>query len=322
MKKFIYKVALLAALPASFVCSFAAPYPEKPITLIQGFAAGGNSDTIGRIVAQGLSKELGQQVVVEAKTGAGGNIASAAVAKSPADGYTLILMTGGHAVSAAMYTKLAFDPIEDFDWLSLVTRFPFVLATSSESQFKSVPDVLIAAKKSPGQISYSSVGIGSTQHLSGELFQAAAGVQLNHIPYRGGSAPLQDVLGGRVDLMFDSVTVTKTQVEAGKLTALGVTSTARSPHLPNVPAIRESIPNFEVTSWTGIAGPKGLPESVSKRLHSAIVKVLQDPAIVKQLEGTGGVSSPSATPAELKQFVSDQVNKWKKVVRDANIPLQ
>jgi tripartite-type tricarboxylate transporter receptor subunit TctC len=300
----------------------AAPYPEKPITLIQGFAVGGNSDTIARVVGQALAKELGQQVIVEAKTGAGGNLASAQVAKAAPDGYTLILLTGGHAVSAAMYKKLAFDPIESFDWITLVSRFPFVLATRADSPIKSMADLVNTAKSRPGEVSYSSVGIGSTQHLSGELFQAMAGVQLNHIPYKGGAAPLQDVLGGRVDLMFDSVTVTRVQVDAGKLRALGVTSSERAPLLPAVVPIKETVPGFEVTSWTGIAAPKGLPEAVASRLHAAITRVLKDPAVIAQLEATGGVSSPSASAAEMKGYVSNQVQKWKKVVRDANIPEQ
>lgn len=307
------------ALPAAL---WAQTFPEKPITLIQGFGAGGNSDTIARILAPALARELGQPVVVEARPGAGGNLASAHVAKAAPDGHTLVLLTGGHAVSAAMYRKLAFDPIESFEWVSLVTRFPFVLATSAESPYRTLPDVIRAAKAKPGEVSYSSVGIGSTQHLSGELFQSLAGVALNHIPYKGGAAPLQDVLGGRVDLMFDSVTITRAQVEAGKLRALGVTSTERSPFLPGVAPIRETVPGFDVTSWTGLAAPRGTPETVLNRLRSALVQVLREPAIVAQLEGTGGQASPSASGAEMRAFVAAQVGNWKKVVQDANIPQQ
>ena len=312
---------LLASLLA-FGSSLAMAWPDKPITLVQGFAAGGNADTIARIIAEPLGKELGQQVVVEPRTGAGGNIAGTQVARATPDGHTLILQTGGHAVSAAVYKKLAFDPVEDFAWVSMVTRFPFVLATKADSRFKTVADVLAAAKAAPGAISYSSVGIGSTQHLSGELFQAMAGVQLNHIPYKGGSAPLQDVLGGRVDLMFDSVTTTRAQVQGGKLHALAVTAVERAPLLPAVPPLKDSVPGYEVTSWTALAAPKGTPPEVMGRLHAALVKVLKDPAVMKQLEATGGVASPSASGAEMKTFLAGQVDKWKKVVRDANIPQQ
>jgi len=313
---------LLAAILAAPLAAGAAGYPERPITLVHGFSAGGNADVVARIIALPLSKELGQSVIVDAKAGAGGNLASGQVAKAPADGYTLILQTGGHAVSAAMMKKQAFDPLESFDWVSLVTTFPLVLAVNAESRFKSIKDVLAAAKAAPGTLSFSSVGIGSTQHLSGELFQATAGVELIHVPYKGGAAPLQDVLGGRVDLMFDSVTVTRPHIESGKLRGLGVTSAQRAPQLPGVPPMKDSVPGFEVTSWTGVAAPKGLPPAVAQRLHEALVKVLAQPDVVKQLEATGGAASPSTSAAEMKSFVQAQVGKWSKVVKDANIPMQ
>jgi len=313
---------LLAAILAAPLVAQAAGYPERPITLVHGFNAGGNADVVARIIAQPLAKELGQAVLVDPKAGAGGNLASGQVAKAPADGYTLILQTGGHAVSAALMKKLPFDPLESFDWVCVVTRFPLVLAVHAESRFKNIKDVLAAAKAAPGTISFSSVGIGSTQHLSGEMFQAAAGITLIHIPYKGGSAPLQDVLGGRVDLMFDSMTVTRPHIESGKLRGLGVTSTDRAPQLPSVPPMKDSVPGFEATSWTGVAAPRGLPPAVAQRLHEALVKVLAQPDVVKQLEATGGVVSPSASGAEMKTFVQAQVSKWSKVVKDANIPMQ
>jgi tripartite-type tricarboxylate transporter receptor subunit TctC len=318
IRKALFCLSTLVCLPLAVAQGF----PDKPITLVQGFAAGGNADTIARIMAQGLSRELGQAVVVEAKTGAGGNVASAAVARARPDGYTLILLTGGHAVSAAMYKSQSFDPVEDFDWLSMVTRFPFVLATASDSPYKTVADVVRAAKSQPGTVSYSSVGVGSTQHLSGELFQSLAGVQMNHIPYRGGAAPLQDVLTRRVDLMFDSVTVTKAQIDTGKLRALGVTSVEPSPFLPGVTPLRETVKDFDVNSWTALAAPKGLPPAVAQKIHAATLKVLADPAVIKQLEGTGGLASPSASGQEMKQYAQTQIVKWRKVVQEANIPQQ
>ncbi len=311
-----FYVLMLGAVSAQNV------YPDKPISLIQGFGAGGNSDTIARIIAPGLSRELGQQVIVDAKTGAGGNIASAAVAKSPPDGYTLILFTGGHAVSAAVYNKLPFHPVDDFDWISLVTQFPFAVSVSAESKFKSLADVIAAAKGSPDSISYSSVGIGSTQHLSGELFASMAGVKMTHVPYKGGAGPLQDLIGGRVDVMFDSITVTKGQMEAGKLRALGVTSLKPYKLLPGVPPVADTIPGYEVTSWTGLAAPKGTSPEVLKRLHTAILKVLSDPEVIAKLENTGGLVTPSSSSAQMKQYVSNQTAKWRRVVALAGIPKQ
>ena len=242
-----FYVLMLGAVSAQSV------YPDKPISLIQGFGAGGNSDTIARIIAPGLSRELGQQVIVDAKTGAGGNIASAAVAKAPPDGYTLILFTGGHAVSAAVYNKLPFHP---------------------------------------------------------------------HVPYKGGAGPLQDLIGGRVDVMFDSITVTKGQMEAGKLRALGVTSLKPYKLLPGVPPVADTIPGYEVTSWTGLAAPKGTSPEVLKRLHTAILKVLSDPEVIAKLENTGGLVTPSSSSAQMKQYVSNQTAKWRRVVALAGIPKQ
>lgn len=310
---------LVALLP---LAAPALPYPDKAITLVQGFNVGGNADIVARILANALSKELKQQVLVEARTGAGGNVASGQVSKAPADGYTLILLTGGHAVSAAMYKQLPFDPLEGFEWLSLVTKFPFVLAVSPDSPYKSVAAVVAAAKAKPGELSFSSVGIGSTQHLSGELFQSMAGIQLNHIPYRGGSAPLQDVLGGRVDMMFDSVTVTRAHIEAGKLRGLGVTAPQSAPQLPGVPPIQATVPGFEVTSWTGLAAPKGLPPALAQQLRQATVRALADPEVQRQLEATGGTVGASRTGAEMKGFVAGQIAKWKQVVQEAKVPRQ
>ena len=313
---FISKVLLVGSVLAQGV------YPDKPITLIQGFGTGGNSDTIARIIAPGLAKELGQQIIVEAKTGAGGNIASAAVAKSAPDGYTLILLTGGHAVSAAVYSKLAFHPVDDFEWISLVTQFPFAVSVSAESKFKTLADVIAAAKAAPDTISYTSVGIGSTQHLSGELFASMAGVRMTHIPYKGGAGPLQDILGARVDVMFDSITVTKAQMEAGKLRALGVTSLKPYKLLPGVPPVADTIPGYEVTSWTGLAAPKGTSPEIQKRLHTALLKVLADPEVISKLENTGGLVTPLSSGAQMKQYVSGQIAKWRKVLVSANIPQQ
>ena len=321
MTKLIYSLFISQALLVGPVLAQGA-YPDKPITLIQGFGTGGNSDTIARIIAPGLAKELGQQIIVEAKTGAGGNIASAAVAKSAPDGYTLILLTGGHAVSAAVYSKLTFNPVDDFEWISLVTQFPFAVSVSAESKFKTLADVIAAAKAAPDTISYTSVGIGSTQHLSGELFASMAGVRMTHVPYKGGAGPLQDILGGRVDVMFDSITVTKAQMEAGKLRALGVTSLKPYKLLPGVPPVADTIPGYEVTSWTGLAAPKGTSPEIQKRLHTALLKVLADPEVISKLENTGGLVTPSSSGAQMKQYVSGQIAKWRKVLVSANIPQQ
>jgi len=296
-------------------------YPSKPVKIYQGFAVGGNADTIARLVAQGLSEELGQQFLVESRTGAGGNIASDFVAKSAPDGYGLVLLTGGHAVSAAMYKALAFDPQNDFKWLSLVSVFPFVIGTSVDSKIKTIADLIATARNEPDKLSFSSVGVGTTQHLAGELLQATAKIRMLHIPYRGGGAPVQDVITGRVDILFDSVTVSRAQVAGGKLRALGVTSTSRIPQLPDVPAVAETLPGFNVTSWAAIAAPAGLPAEIANRLHAAIARTVARPDVGKRLFDLGGIAT-SSTPEETATHVARAIATWKRVVEQANIPKQ
>jgi tripartite-type tricarboxylate transporter receptor subunit TctC len=311
----------LAIAASGFTAVHAQLYPSKPVKIYQGFAVGGNADTIGRLVAQGLTEELGQPFLVEAKTGAGGNIASDFVAKSAADGYSLVLLTGGHAVSAAMYKTLAFDPLNDFKWLSLVTVFPFVIGTSVDSKIKTIADLIATARSEPDKLSFSSVGIGTTQHLAGELLQSTAKIKMLHIPYRGGGAPVQDVITGRVDILFDSVTVSRAQVAGGKLRALGVTSTTRIPQLPDVPAVAETLPGFNVTSWAAIAAPAGLPAEITDRLHAAIAKTVAKPDVGKRLFDLGGLAT-SSTPEETAKHVAREIETWKRVVDQASIPKQ
>ena len=297
-------------------------WPTKPITLVQGFAAGGNADTIARIVADGLARELGQPVIVEGRTGAGGRLASTLAVNAAPDGHTLILLTGGHAASAAFYEKLPFDSLRDFSWVGLVTTFPFVVATRADSPIKSMPDLIAMARKQPGKISFSSVGLGSTQHLAGELLQSMAKIKLNHIPYRGGTAPLQDVIGGQVDVLFDSVTVARSQVQGGRLRVLGITSKERNPLLPEAEPVATTVPGYEVLSWTALAAPKGLPAPVLDRLANALHKSLAQPALRQRLEATGGVPVTEGSPAATQRFIAGQIDKWQKVVLDAGIERQ
>jgi tripartite-type tricarboxylate transporter receptor subunit TctC len=296
-------------------------YPQRPIQLVHGFGAGGNADTIARIIAAPLAEALGKPVVVEPKTGAGGNIASDYVAKARPEGYALVLLTGGHAVSAGLYRSLPFDPVEDFAMVSTVAFFPFVIAVRQDHAFRSLADLLAAAKAKPGAVSYSSVGIGSTQHLTGELLASMAGVEMTHVPYRGGMAPLTDLLSGQIDVMVDSLTVTAPQIEAGKIRGLGATSPARWPSLPDVPAAAETVPGFDVRSWVGIATTRGTPPAVVERLNREIRAVLALPQVKGRLE-TMGNEVRGGTPEEMRIHVTAEVAKWRQVIRTANVPLQ
>ena len=296
-------------------------YPARPITLTHGFAAGGNGDVVSRIVGDALSRHLGQPVVVEPRPGAGGNTASLRLTQAPPDGYTLISLVGGHAVSAAIYKSLPFDPIESFQFISVYGYQAFIVAVRKDNPIKTLPDLIAAAKANPGKLTYSSVGVGSTQHLAGELFCAMAGIQMTHVPYRGGSGPMTDLLGGSIDLNVDTITVIEPQVRAGKVTALGVTSAKKWWSLPDITPISATVPGYDVQTWLGLAAPKGTPPDIVAKLNAATRAGLADKETVERLNKIGLDVHPS-TPDEMKTMVAEQIAKWKKVVADSHIPQQ
>jgi tripartite-type tricarboxylate transporter receptor subunit TctC len=310
--------AILAAPLALATPALAQSWPERPIQLVQGFAAGGNADTIARVIAAPLSAALGRPVVVEGRTGAGGNIASEVVARARPDGHTLILLTGGHAASAAIYRSLRFDPVRDFAFISTVSVFPFVVATAIDSGIADLAGLVARAKAAPGQVTFSSVGVGSTQHLTGELIAQQTGIQLSHVPYRGGTQPLADLISRRIDLMVDSVTVTGAAIRAGTIRALGVTSREPWPGLPAEPVAR-AIPGFEVLSWVGLAAPAGTPDPIVARLQSELARILEAPEVRGALANLGS-EARSSTPGAMRDFVAGQIATWQKVVAEAGIP--
>jgi tripartite-type tricarboxylate transporter receptor subunit TctC len=307
---------LLATLPAQ-----AQGWPERPITLIQGFGAGGNADTIARLIATPLSEALGRPVVVEARTGAGGNIASEAVARAQPDGHTLILLTGGHTASAALYRALRFDPVADFAFISTVAVFPFVVATRADGPIQNLAGLIEQARRDPGGVTFSSVGVGSTQHLAGELLAQTAGVRMTHVPYRGGTQPLTDLLSGRIDLMVDSITVTGGGIRAGTVRALGITSREAWPLLDAAPTVAATLPGFEVLSWVGLAAPARTPQPIVDRLHAEVSRILASAEMQERLARVGTLARAS-TPAEMRAMVTAQVAQWQRVVEAAGIERQ
>ena len=307
---------LLATLPAQ-----AQGWPERPITLIQGFGAGGNADTIARLIATPLSEALGRPVVVEARTGAGGNIASEAVARAQPDGHTLILLTGGHTASAALYRALRFDPVADFAFISTVAIFPFVVATRADGPIQNLAGLIEQARRDPGGVTFSSVGVGSTQHLAGELLAQTAGVRMTHVPYRGGTQPLTDLLSGRIDLMVDSITVTGGGIRAGTVRALGITSREAWPLLDTAPSVAATLPGFEVLSWVGLAAPARTPQPIVDRLHAEVSRILGSAEMQERLARVGTLARAS-TPAEMRAMVTAQVAQWQRVVEAAGIERQ
>jgi tripartite-type tricarboxylate transporter receptor subunit TctC len=296
-------------------------YPSRQVLLTHGFAAGGNGDVVSRIVAEALSPRLGQPVIVEARPGAGGNTASARLAKAEPDGYTLISLTGGHAVSAAIYKSLPFDPLDDFQMVSVYGYQAFMIAVRKDSPIASMADLIAAAKSAPGKLTYSSVGVGSTQHLAGALLCAMAGVEMTHVPYRGGTAPMTDLLGGQIDLSVDTITVIEPQVRSGNVRALGVTSAAKWWSLPDIVPVAETVPGYDVQTWLGLAAPKGTPAPVVQRLNAAMRLGLADAQVEARLRKIG-MDVRASSPEEMRALVGAQIAKWKKVVADAKIPQQ
>ena len=296
-------------------------WPEFPVTIYQGFGPGGNGDILARLFATSLAASLGRAVVVEGKTGSGGNLASDIVAKSRNDGHSLIMLTGGHTAGAALYKRLPFDPVRDFSFIGSFVTFPFVFVTAANSPFQNLAQVIAEAKAKPGTLTYGTSGIGTTQHLTGELLSEAAGIELTHIPYRGGSAPLADVLAGRVDFYLDTVTTTGAGIRDGNLRAIGITSKERWPLLPDVATISSVVPGFEVSSWAGLAAPAGLADTIVSRLSGELHKSMEDEAVKARMATLGAIPKRD-TPDGFRDFVSNQIATWSRVVERARIERQ
>lgn len=316
----------LAAAALSLIClapSIAAAqnYPNRPIRLLHGFAAGGAADTMARIVSDGLSKRLGQPVIVEAKPGAGGNLAADAIAKAAPDGYTIGLVTGAHAISGALYKQLAYNPTDSFEMLSTMVYYALVIAVRADHPAKSLADLIATAKAKPNELSYGSVGFGSTHHLAGELLNITAGTRMVHVPYRGDSLTVTSLLAGDVPVIVGTTVLLASQIEGGTIRGLAVTSPARTKLLPNVPSVQEAgIKEFDVRTWAGLVAPKGTPPEIVKRLHAEIQSMLADPATKTALETATGGDVRSSTPEEMRALINAETAKWTKVINDAGIP--
>ncbi|MDX3906676.1 MAG: tripartite tricarboxylate transporter substrate-binding protein [Pigmentiphaga sp.] len=296
---------LLAAVPASPVLADPA-YPAKPIKLLVGFAAGGGSDVVARLVAKPLGERLGQAVIVENRAGDGGNIASAQVAKSEPDGYTLVLMTSGHGTNAAMRKDLPFDPIKSFSWISTVTTYPLTLAVAPASPIRSFGDFIQRIKAEPGRYTYTSVGVGTAMHLVGEWIMAESGGSALHVPFKGGAGPMTELLAGRVDVMIDTMTNTAPLFKSDRVRLLATTAPRGVQALPGVPSVADTLPAVVFESWLGIAAPAGTPAAVVGRLNRELRAVLEMPAIRQQLVDWGGspqASGPDAFQARVEQDI-------------------
>ncbi len=297
-------------------------WPERAIKIYQGFAPGGNADAIARAIGVEMGKALGQPIVVEAQAGAGGTIASTTVARARPDGYTLLLATGGHAVAGALYNTLAYKTVADFDMVSTITYFPFLLVVPANSKYQNFREVAAAAQAAPGTLAYGTAGIGSTHHLAGELLVSMARAPMLHVPYRGDAASLTALLAGDVPFIVAPPTAVMANIKAGKLRAIATTGPQRWPGLPDTPTVAEQgVPGYDVRSWAGLMAPAGTPRAVIERLNAETLRALQVPAVRQRLEDMGG-EARSSTPEEMKAMVAREVDKWTQVVAEARIPKQ
>jgi len=310
----------LVALALAFIAALAQAqsYPAKPVRLIIPFPPGGSNDVVGRVIATQLSERLGQSVVVDNRGGGGGTIGMNAAAKSPADGYTIVLgQTSNLAINPTLYSKLPYDPVKDLAPVSLVASAPLVIVVAADSPYKTLADVVAAARSKPLALNYATSGNGTVAHLATELFQRTAGVQLTHVPYKGAAQGATDLIGGQVQLYVSSVPTLIGHIKNGKMRALAVTSAKRADDLPQVPTIAESgYKGFDAVTWFGIAGPAKLPAEVVARLNTEINKALKTPDLLKKLSDQGADVAGS-TPEQFAKLIRDDIARWGKIVKES-----
>jgi tripartite-type tricarboxylate transporter receptor subunit TctC len=314
-------ISSLLFMPILFATNVVAQeWPNKPIRWIVPFPPGGAMDVMARALAEKSSKSLGQAVVIENKPGAGGNIGADFVARSDADGYTMMITSIGMATNKYLYPKLSYDPVKDFSPVSLIAIVPNVLVTNAtQPNVKTVSDVIANAKAQPGKLTYASAGNGSSIHLAGEVFTSMAKIDMQHIPYKGSNPAVTDLLGGQVNYMFDSITSAKPHIDSGKLRPIGITTSKRSKALPNVPTIAESgLPGYEVTPWFAVFVPAATPKPIVNKLNAALLDALKSPEIKAKFDGIGA-EPLGTTPDELANYLNKEIERWGKVISTNNI---
>ena len=313
----------LAGITAAFAASpqavRAETYPARPVRIVVGYSAGGGADIAARLIGQWLSERLAQQFVVENRTGAATNIATESVVRSPPDGYTLLLLNSSNTINATLYDRLNFDFIRDIAPISGLATFCFIMEVNPSVPTKTLPEFIAYAKANPGKINMASAGSGSTHHVVGELFKMMAGVEMVHVPYRGSSPALTDLLAGQVQVMFDATPSSLPHIRAGKLRPLAVTTATRLEALPDVPTVGDFVPGYEASSWLGFGAPKNTPAAVVDRLNKEINLAISDSAIKARLVDLGGLVLPLSSPAEFGKFLASDTEKWARVIRTANI---
>jgi len=317
-RKFLHLAAGAAALPAVSRIARAQAYPTRPVRIIVGFAAGGAADITARLMGQWLSERLGQPFIVENRPGAATNIAAEAVVKSAPDGYTLLLFGSSSTINATLYHKLPFNLVRDIAPVAGTNRVPFVMEVNPSVPAKSVPEFIAYAKANPGKLTMASGGTGSATHVSGELFKMMTGVDMLHVPYRGGAPALTDLIGGQMHIMFDAMTSSIEYIRAGKLRALAVTTATRSEALPELPTVSDFVRGYETSNVGGFGAPKNTPTEIIDRLNKEINAALADPKIKARLADLGAVPMPMSA-ADFGKLIAEETEKWGKVIRALNI---
>lgn len=313
----IYGMAALLLTAVSAL--HAQTYPAKPVRIVVGFAAGGPTDVTARQLSQKLTEKLGQPVIVEPRTGAGGNIAAEFVAKSPPDGYTLLLPAFAQAVNPSLYANLPFDTEKDFVPIALLTTSANLLAVHPSLPVRNVRELIVLAKAKPGELTYGSAGVASASHLAGELLNSMAGIKLAHIPYKGAAPASIDLVGGHISAAFPSISLALPHAKAGRLRLLGVAGLKRAESLPDLPTIAEAgVPGFEVLSWYGLLAPAGTPADIIVRLNQEVTRGLNEADSLERIRAVGAEPMKS-TPAEFNTFLKNEIAKWAKVIRTANV---
>ena len=321
-RKFFHLVAGAAALPAVARIARAQAYPTRPVRIVVGFPAGGGGDIVARLLGQWLSERLGQPFVIENRPGASSNIGTETVVRAPPDGYTLLMVIlPPNAINGMLYDNLNFNFIRDIATVANVMSVPQVLDVNPSVPAKTVPEFIAYAKANPGKLNMGSGGIGTSQHLAGELFKTMAGVNLVHVPYRGGAPAIADLLGGQVQVMFDNISESLEYIRAGTLRPLAVTTATRLPALPDLPTVGEFVPGFEASGWNGVGAPRNTPIEIIDKLNREINHALADPKLKARLADLGGTVLPGS-PADFGKLIPDETEKWGKVIRAANIRVQ
>ena len=317
-RTFLHLAAGVAALPAASRVVRAQAYPSRPVRIIVGFAAASGSDILARLMATWLQERFGQTFIVENRAGGGGNPGTEAVVKAPPDGYTLLKIAPANTVNDALYEKLSFNFIRDIEPIAGMARVPYVLVVNQALPVKTVPDLIAYAAANPGKLNFGSAGVGSGLHMSGELFKMMAGVQMVHVPYRGAGLAMTDLIGGRLQLMFDSTQASIPHIKAGNVRALAATTATRSPALPDLPAIGEFVPGYESSGSFGFGAPRKTPPEIVERLNKEINAILADPKAKARIAELGG-EVLTGSPAAYGRLLAAEADKWAKVVKDANI---